>query len=181
MSRRPSQLSNSLRSFTLGQESSEPVLPLVRVLEEEYAALHPHPDPTDPEPPAPSVTLAADDIADVWGLAHALAGPWPALRELIVRDRPDLDYGLRTVSVHVHAADLPDHTSARDAVAARLNALLKEPQLSCEPALSSALEMIRKHDDGSFDGLGFEQRNRILIECALSPFIRTMPSGRATN
>jgi hypothetical protein len=100
------------------------------------------------------------------------------MRELIVRDRPDLDQRFRAVVVHLHASEMPDDSPVKNAVAARLNELLKDPRLSSEPALSDSLETIRKHDDGSFDDLDPEERNRILIECGLSPFIRTMQDQR---
>jgi hypothetical protein len=169
-----SRFSHALRVRMFGDEPAQAVLPLVTVLEEEYAALHPGPD----EPPADTsyhAEFTPDDIADLPGFACALvdstrANPLFEIGMLVLKDQGELADLLR----HIAAAN---EARVRQLLARRLTALLGEDIEAAKP-FESTLRTIRDHDDGTFDRLLQHERNRVLLEAAFAPFVRTTQDRR---
>jgi hypothetical protein len=160
-----------LRARVFGDEPTQSVLPLASILEEEFAALHPSADAPDTSYHA---TFTVADIADLNGFARALvdstpANPLAAIGALVLRDQGELAQLLRT-----------DDSRAGEALAARLTALLDEDLEHAEP-FAPILRTIARTDDGSFAKLLQHERNRVLLETAFAPFVRTTLDRRMSD
>ncbi len=173
----------------------EPALSLAQVLGEEYAALHP--EDTLPEDSTPSA-FSASDVADLPGLAHALldgvqqVAATDEMRWYLHPPAPTSTMLDRVAAVVVHdqtalvellrelvegPRESTDAARVKQLIAARLTELLAT-DLEHDSAFAPLLPALHAQDDGQLMERPAPERNRFLLECALSAFLLTSEDRR---
>jgi Patatin-like phospholipase len=158
----------------IGPEPTSEVLSLASVLEEEYLALHPA---SAPEGGAVSdVAFQTDDIVDFIGFARALVlsspnNPLHDIGRYVLRESPELATDAADALRRSPPSAGPESIAL---TAAALNGLVVgERDLRDAPEFAPVLLFLQKHDDGTLDQLGVAVRNRLMVDTAFSPFVRT--------